>query len=312
MRVVSLAAALVFFGFAHPAQADEATSRAASAYADGLSFHKQKDYVRAAQSFAKADAIAPSAVALAAAIDESLLADDPVLAMNLVERCARAPSDASLQGRAALARARFGGKVAQVTVTCPRNERCLATIDGASLDLRTPQWVSPGQHTVVAQIGDAPQQRLIEVRAGDVRDVRFTAASSGALAVQPPPNADEPERPTPSGGLSPAVFFVGAGLTALGGAATIVSGLDTQRTHDDFVKRQCQIANYAGCQSLSIDGQNERTRTNGLAIGTAVVGLTTAIIGLFFVRWTNPSARSTTTARAGARARIAASHMGGL
>ncbi len=86
-------------------------------------------------------------------------------------------------------------------------------------------------------------------------------------------------------GLSPAWVAVGGGLTlVLAGAATW-SGVDTASKHDDFVGGACDRAPSEGCTSLSSDGKDAQLRTNILFGATALTGIATAAVGLFFVRW---------------------------
>ncbi len=302
MRFAHFAAPIVLvLVTATPVRADDAPAPTAKElYAQGVKLHKQGDHLRAAESFAHADELTPTPIALRAALDQALLADDPVLAMTLADRASRAPNDAALRERAAAVRARFGDRAGRVNIRCAGLARCLATIDGASAAVGI-RWVRTGQHTIVAQLGEEAQQRLVDVRAGDTVEVAFKPKPTAPpVAVAPPPTSTSPaprhtderavvstDSDAPRGGVSPVFFFVGAALTAGAGAATIVSGLDTRSVRDDFVNRQCDAFDGPGCSALSVQGIDARTRTNVLAVSTGVLGVATAVIGLFFVRWSS-------------------------
>lgn len=301
MRHALLAAPLLVMFATTSARADERRAQAEAAYGQGVKLHEHADYLRAARAFARADELLPSSVALRAALDESLQASDPVLAMGLVDRAARAPNDGPLSERAAAVRARFAGAVGRISISCPTGMRCLATIDGESTRLAAPQWVRVGQHTVTTQLGDdEAQQRLVAVAAGETLDVpvkpRTQPASAPSLLASPSPSpsigavaAAEEDRHR-ARGLSPVFVYVGAGLTVAAGVATLVSGLDTRKIHDDFVAAGCAAAAASGCNALGTRGTNARTRTNVLAAGTAVVGAATVAVGLFAVKWSDRAA----------------------
>jgi hypothetical protein len=80
---------------------------------------------------------------------------------------------------------------------------------------------------------------------------------------------------------------VGLGATAIAGAATIVSGVDTANQHSSFTSQQCGSRNPPvpdPCPGLASNGQSAQTRTNvllGVTVGLAAVTTVT----VFFVRW---------------------------
>ncbi len=276
------------------AAAGDADDRALEAYKQGTRFHKQRDYARAAEAFARADEIVPSAVALSAALDAAVAADAPVLAMELVDRSKSRPAEAALGKRVEAARSRFEWRVARVNVTCERAERCLATVDGAAVVIGRDKWVLAGPRLIVAQVDDETQQRLVDVAAGDTAKLVFAPKPAPA---PPPPVAKAPEpippapAPTPapapvkSGGLPPAVFFVTAGLTLVGGGLTIASALDTRAKRDDFRAKGCEAEGLPGCFTLATHGSNARDRTNVALAVTGALGVTSVVLGAFFVRW---------------------------
>jgi hypothetical protein len=91
------------------------------------------------------------------------------------------------------------------------------------------------------------------------------------------------ERPKP---LRPFVFAVGAGLTAAGITATILSGIDTRNDPGpDQVRREC-VGLGDSCPAYQ-RGLDSQLRTNLLLAGTVAVGLATGVVGLFLTDWSS-------------------------
>jgi hypothetical protein len=108
-------------------------------------------------------------------------------------------------------------------------------------------------------------------------------------AAQPTERPAEVDRGVvvePKRGWSPIVFFVGAGLTAVAGAATIWSGIDTlNNPGKDVVRDKCSDTTCPEYQ----EGLNHQRRTNILIGVTAGLGLGTAIIGALLTDWSGSS-----------------------
>ena len=87
-------------------------------------------------------------------------------------------------------------------------------------------------------------------------------------------------------GLPPTVFFVGAGATVILGGVTIWSGIDTMNNPGtERVSKECPAGQpITNCPTYQLGLDHER-RTNILIAATSVVGVTTAVIGLFFTNW---------------------------
>jgi hypothetical protein len=316
---------------AAPALGDDARARAREAYDRGTAAHKRGDFAQAAVDYALADEMAPSPVALRAAIDEAVRADDAALGMELVARAGRAPAPSDLAKSVAAARTKFQGKAGVVRLRCPST--CMATLDGKPLAVNKDAWSTVGQHTVVIQVGDDAQQRLIEVKADAPAELAPTPRPQAPpAATSAPPEAPAPapaplpapERPrgenspaapapyvTPAPepapaaapGLSPVWFFVGAGATLALGAGSALSALDTSSKHDDFVKAGCDARGSPACDAASTNGESAQARTNILLAVTAVVGVVTVVIGAAFTRWSSaerPAQSRTAAARPGA------------
>src|SRR5215472_3635970 len=265
------------------ANADD-TQRAREAYDHGTAAHRRGDFAEAAADYAQADALAPSPVALRAALDEAVKADDPALGMELLDRTNRAPMDQALATSAAAARAKFKGRAGRIVVHCPPSHACLSTLDDRKFDVEKPVWATVGQHTVIIQIDEAAQPHLIEVKPDETLEVTppLAAEAAAATPVAPPPPVASPtpaavsnETAPPEArrkGLSPVWFFVGVGATAVAGGATVISALDTSSKHQSFVNEGCGRLNTSGCGTLASDGTSAQTRTNVLLGVTAAIG----------------------------------------
>jgi hypothetical protein len=83
------------------------------------------------------------------------------------------------------------------------------------------------------------------------------------------------------------VFIVGAGLTLAAGVATTVSYVSAKNDPgEDAVRRDCVgLGESCPTYQRGLDGQ---LRTNIFLGSTAVLGVATAVIGVFFTRWTGP------------------------
>lgn len=295
--LTSAAFALGVLVLATPAHAEDAESlrgRAKDAYDRGLAAHKQGNYTKAAEEFARADALAPSAVALQAALEATLTIDDPVLGSELLERSKREPAHGALVTAVDSAQARFNGRAGRLRVNCDGGRPCTATMDGSPIETRRAVWVRVGQHTVVVQAdGDAPSKAMlsqvpsqVDVKPDQVVDVGTPSANE--------PNS-EPLHVTTSYGssskLPKAVFWTGVGITGVVGILATYFALDTNGRHSDFADAGCTKANATGCGALQDDGQSAQARANLTIGGAVVLGAATALIGAFFTDW---SSRPTT------------------
>jgi hypothetical protein len=175
--------------FAQAPSAD-ARARAKEAYDRGVDAHNKGDMQRAAHEFAKADALAPSAVALQAALDAAIEADDPALGGELLERSTREKPSGQLAASVGQAKTKFAGRAGRVRVSCPSGSTCLETIDGAPMETTKPAWSRTGQHTVVVQVDGDPQTKLVRVEADQI--VEVVGAKADGTAPAPPPTTDPP------------------------------------------------------------------------------------------------------------------------
>ena len=308
-------------GFAHAAEeAVEPTPAqvrtAAEAFDRGREAYKAEEYTEAAEQFESADANAPSAAALELAIRARDKAGQLDRAATLAALAlARHPDDATIQKIAPSIVQRAKAELFQLDIKC--DDPCDVTVAGKIAPGRRATdrtvYVGPGKYAVRAGwSGDRSQSKSVEATKGAVGSLAFetpaeasaatplVGAGAGA-AASTTGDAPADEGPKKSGGLPPAVFFVGAGLTAIASGVTIWSGLDTQNNPGtDKVRAACQ-AGADDCQSLYQKGVDNQHRTNILLGVTAGVGVATAVVGLFFTDWSGgkKSAPATDQAHAG-------------
>lgn len=268
-----------------PDAARKAYDKASEAFA-------RKSYAEAAAGFAIADSLEPNPVALDSALKAALQADDPVLAMQLVERAESRPKDPRVEASAKKAREKFASRAGRLSVTCPDERGCSAKLDGVTLELGKRVWVRPGVQRVDVVVENATTGHAVDVPAGGTTDFVPPAPpraappaptpTSPAPAVQTP--QPRPAAPAPAGrpppaeddrGISPAWFVVGAVATAALAGVTIWSGVDTLERHDAFVD---------GDDSQKAPGEDAQLRTNLLLGGTLLSAAGTAVTGIF-VDW---------------------------
>jgi hypothetical protein len=262
-----------------PPTGDVAAAR--DAYDRGAASYDAGEFALAALQLSKADAIVPNDVALELALRASLKANDALLAMDLAAR-ADGRRSAALAAARDEARSKLASRVGRVTVVCPAGTACSATLDEAPFPVGEPRWVLVGSHRVVVDGGNG-QRQAFQVRVDPGATVPVEAASSPP-GLLPPPSPPPRDMGDGSGGMSPAWFWAGLGLSAALGGATIASAIDTQAKHDAF-KSEPSLAR-------SNDGVDAQLRTNLLFAGTAAAAVASGVVGLLFVRWSSSPQRS--------------------
>lgn len=321
---VLVAATLLATSFASPASAEDDRERARKAYDRGLVAHKRGAFAVAANEFALADALAPSAVALRAAVDAAVSADDPVLGMELVGRSKRAVSPPDLAASLDKARAAFAGRTGRVVLVCNEGAPCEGSVDGTVLAVGKERVMRIGDHAVRLRASGGEESRVVRIVADDVVELRPSAASGAVVvptptptptpatassASAPPTVAPPPASPGPAGPpvpqspspspssdkaesrkpLPPIFVVVGAGLTAIAGGVSVWSALDTKSTHDTFVSTTCSTTSSTECTTLASSGRSAQTRTNVLLATTGGLSVVTLIVAVFLVDWGGPT-----------------------
>lgn len=279
---------------------------AADEFEAGRRAYKGRDYEEAAVHFENANLAAPNAEALRSAIKARKEAKQPARAATLAALAVkRYPKNKSLADYAQSILAEHEKDLTKVQVHC--TPACSLAIDSRVVPINDATdaivYVEPGKHTFVAGwSSNRTKTNDVTATAGSVSDVSFeappepkkeapaaaapaaTPAAAPVAAVgsnAPPAGAEQPQA---HGGMSPTVFFVGAGVTVALAGVTVWSGLDT-KSHPgpDAVKAQC-VGQGESCSAYQ-DGLAKQKRTNILIGATGVVGLATAIIGAFATDW---------------------------
>jgi hypothetical protein len=291
--LVSLALAI-----STPASAETGDkARAKEAYDRGLAAHKKGDLKMAAQEFARADSYAPSPVALQAALDAAVEADDAPLGAELLERSRREPAPPGLAASITAAHLKFSGRTGKVRVACPTSAACTAKLDERSIEVDKVVWTRTGSHTLVTQVDGKSQKQQVEVSSDQL--VEVSAVKGGATAVRPEAadtpapadaDADSPRRKRGAfaEGLPPIVFFGGVGLTVVLAGVTTYFAIDTSNAHGDFEKAGCAQANFAPCAGHKADGESSQSMTNVMLALTGVAAVGTAVVGAAFTNWKGP------------------------
>jgi len=301
MRRFAILASVLFhlwLGSSSVAWADSKED-AATAYDRGAAAYDRGDFVTAANELARADELAQSPVTLELAISAAVRADEPELAMTLVERAEKRKGNKALDLAAANAKKKLGAKVGKLNVVCPSSaSRCVVAVDGTHFEPGAPRWIAVGAHKVsVTRSSTTPEIFDVTIEAGKtVELVPSSSPPAGAVpstpstASQPTPPPPPPpvvEKPTKEAGPSPTWFWVSLGLTGIAGAATVISGLDTMSKRDAFLADRSN-------QAAADAGQAADTRTVILIAATGVLAAVTTIVGVFVVDWKGaPPGRAT-------------------
>ena len=281
--------ALATVAWAPVAHASDATPAqlqfAAQEHDLGYRAYSAKNYDEAASHFENAYFAAPNPVELGAAIKARRTAGEAARAATLSAIGQRKfPDDAAL------------GKIADETITAARPkvfevkitsaEECNVAVDSkvvaAEKATTVHFFVDPGKHDLLVGWSDDRSKHVaIEGTAGGSQALEVT---SPPVIAKPPPGGGGTPTPPSSKPFGPAVFIVGAGLTAVGAGVTIWSGIDTQNSPGaNAVKADC-VGQGTSCPQYQ-KGLSSQLRTNVLIAATGGVALVTAVIGVFFTQW---------------------------
>lgn len=294
---LALGAPLNVHAQAAPAEPTPAQVRAAAeAFDRGREAYKAEEYVEAAEQFEKADNSAPSSAALELAIRARDKAGEIDRAATLLALALkRHPGESNLLKLATDLDRRVKADLFMLTANC--DTPCDLTVGGKIVhgppDTQRTLFVHPG--TIVIRAGWADNRsdsKQVDAEKGGQGEVSFVtpptpageAMAKEAVPVAPPPvdpAATKDEGAVKkSGGWPPAIFFVGAGLTAVVGGITIWSGVDTVNNPGaDKVKEEC--GDQGESCALYQEGLSKQRRTNILLGVTAGVGVATILIGVF-------------------------------
>ncbi len=284
-----------------PSNNGDVTS-AAAAFQEGQRLQLAREYARAAEFFEIADNAAPSPAALRSAIRShqaaNHLARAATLALRARDRDASDPQSAQL---AASIVAELSPRLSRVHVTC--SPACTITVDrlatsGGSSESHT-LFVDPGARTLETRwAGRGARTRSLDCTAGQSVELSLDAPPPeptppvtpppAPVVVPPPVVVVAPPPPPPVARparrpLPPVVFWVGLAATAVSGGVLIWSHVDTLSARDAYVMRPTE-AGYN-------DGVSRQTRSSALVATTAVLGVATAVAGVFFTEWSGSASR---------------------
>lgn len=279
---------------AQPATGD--VTAAAAAFQEGQRAQIAGDYARAAEFFELADHAAPSPAALRSAIRNHQAAGHATLAATLAFRAhTRDAADAQSAQLADAVLAELSPRLARVHLVC--EPACTVSVDQLAVaphaDASHTFFLDPGSRALdVRWSGRGNRTRSLDAAAGQQVELQLDAPPPEAppaptvtppvvAPVTPPRETRQPPPPPPPSGWSPAVFWVGVGLTAVSAGLLVWSGVDTLSARDAYVAAPTE-AGYN-------DGVGRETRTNVFIGTTAALGVATAVVGVFATRWRSTS-----------------------
>ena len=293
---------------AAPPDADRLKA-AADEFDSGRRAFKIKDFENAAIHFENADRDAPSPEALQSAIRARREAGHTARASTLAALAlSRYPNDKIFGDYARQVLSESERLLYRVAVTCSPD--CSLIVDSKVMPFPESAnaviYLDPGSHALIAGWSNNRHKTAdVNAIAGGGNKLSFVAPALEKTApvadpaasprdadpVAPAADADASQDKTKKSGLPPVVFFVGVGVTAILGGVTIWSGIDTLNNPGKAkVQSDCQnIPNIADCETYQRGLDHER-RTNILIGATSVVGVTTAVIGLFLTNWSGDGA----------------------
>jgi hypothetical protein len=288
---------------AAPPDADRLKA-AAEEFDTGRRAFKIKDFENSAIHFENADRDAPSPEALQSAIRARKEAGHTARAATLsANALSRYPADKQIGEYARQVLSESERLLYRVAVGCSPD--CTIIVDNKVMPFpESPSatvYLDPGPHVLIAGWSNNRHKNAdLTATAGGSTKVSFVApglektppvpptdptARTGDPTTPPVEGETSPDKPKKAG-LPPVVFLVGAGVTAVMGGITIWSAIDTvNNPGKEAVQEQCKNqTDIADCPTYQLGLDHER-RTNILIAATSVVGVTTAVIGLFFTNW---------------------------
>lgn len=300
-RLVSIGAVLVVLAGARAADAAggdaptvEEIKAAEVDFNRGREAYKQGSYTEAAEYFESADQHAPNDRVLELAIG----ARDKAGALDRSATLAqlgldRYPNSDRIKKVATPLVERARKELLIVVVEC--DEAC-NVLDGTRIvpgrpAMKRTLYLTPGDHSIRAVWSeDRGVTQSVGGKVGETVSVAFKAPPIPKKEEAPLPAtpAQEEKKPAaeeaPPTGLPPIYFFIGAGATAVLGGVTAWSGIDTVKNPGtDVVEKKC-VGQGESCPEYK-DGRSRQLRTNILIGATSVVGVATAVVGVFFTNW---------------------------
>ncbi len=248
--------------------AKSARDEASALFSEGEQAFARGDYRYAAERFERAYRTAPHPGALWNAARARQEAGELARAANLFERfLAEAPPGSRDRDQATQFLKEASAKLGRFELR--GSSLAALSVDGEPV-AEGPLWVNPGSHEIAGKHGSQDVRRTESVRAGETVEVSLAPPAA-------PPRAAEAPESRQTKPLGPGIFWTGVGLTALAGAATVWSGLDTHAARNDF--------DEAPTEEKLDAGQAKQTRTNVLLAVSLGLGALTGLGGVFLVEW---------------------------
>jgi hypothetical protein len=278
------------------AQSAGEVKSAGAAFDSARAAFRDGHFAEAAEHFEAADSQVPSGKTLLLAMEARQRAGQTDRAATLAALVvARHGADDEFAAHANEFLVGAKATLFELRVECvPSCELVVGTrlIHGGAQDSRT-VYLPAGDHRLQATWdSDRVREEIVSGDAGTSATTTF-AAPAPNLSRPPlgPVAAKLPHmKPAPgesSTGLPQSVFWTGAVLTVVAGGASAWSYVDaTNNPGVETVKRVCQEeGNDEVCQATLQQGQDADKRTNIILAVAGGLGLTTAVVGLFFTDW---------------------------
>lgn len=265
----------------------------------GIEAYRSQDYAKASKHFESAYQLRPHPVVLFNwALAESRL-QKYVEALEHFEKVLADPETPS-DLRATLDEEKAKAERGVATIEVDGGGEGKIFVDEQVFEGKTASArVNPGTHHVRVEIGGRDAvKRDVTLKAGERIQVAVDRTEVVKHTPAKPVVRDRKPLPPERQGLDPVWVYAGAGLTVVLGGITLWSALDTKKSHDDY-ENDLPTLNQAEVNERVDDGHAKELRTNVLIGGTAVVGVGTAVIGLFLVDWKKPIAKQTVGLRVG-------------
>jgi tetratricopeptide (TPR) repeat protein len=283
----------IFLSIGRPSPAAAGPEEASRQFDRATAAFDRGDYVTAGEAFESAYAADPQPAALWNAARSWHRAGEQARAANLYRRYLReAPADALDRDAATTSVTDLGARLGRLEIVAPGATELLVD-ERAATD--TTWFVNPGSHLVRARFGALAATRDVSIDAGGTKTVVLEPPRAAAPAepvrpktAAPPSDAagaggrrDEPKQDESWRGTSPWVFAAFAGTTALAGAFTIASGIDTLIARSDYL----DIPEDERTPNLYDEGKFKQDRTNVLIGVTSGLALVTAVVGIVAIDW---------------------------
>ncbi len=291
------------------AQSYDDKEKARAEYDQGRQAYRDRRYSEAGSHFEAAFAALPSSQALRNSIRarrEAQELDRAATLAALAEKMYAADSPTMVLVREVIAEA--SPRLTRVDVTC--SPACVLRVDGApSSSGDNPQdqhriFIKPGSRGIEARFsGQGSQATSIDAKAGareewkaepegdgkggkdkDGKEGKGGKDDKGSKNVEPPSEADT--RP-----FSKGVFYGGVVASTLMAGLSVGSYIDLKRVEGEELKvtEECAAdpAADADCFPTGEVSKSARRRTYIVAGVTGAMIITTAVVGLYFTRWTS-------------------------